>query len=91
MKPLLANLAIALGVVVATYGLIGTPAIQGLLPLEWVIPGSDQATHHYRWVNSGAQAAEHSAAYLPYVLLITGLALFVFGIASRRKLRGTAA
>jgi len=92
MKRLLANLAIALGIVVATYGLIGTPVIQRLLPLEWVISGSDHATHsYYRWVKGGARAAEHSAAYLPYVLLATGLALFVFGIASRRKLRGTVA
>jgi hypothetical protein len=94
MKRLLANLAIALGLVLATYGFIGTPVIQDLLPLEWVIPGSHQAQttpHYYRWVKDDAHAAAQSAAYLPYVLLATGLALVVFGIASRRKLRGTVA
>lgn len=90
MKRPLANFAIVLGVVLATYGLIGTPVIQGLLPLEWVIPGSDHSTlSYYRWVKSGAPAATHSAAYLPYVFLATGLLLLIFGIASRRNIPGS--
>jgi len=89
MKRLLANLAIALGIAAATFGLIGTPVIQDLLPLEWVIPGGDHATHsYYRWVKSGTPAAAHSAAYLPYVILATGLGLLALGIVCRRKFRG---
>jgi hypothetical protein len=88
MRKLLANLAIALGVIVATFGLIGTPVIQDLLPVDFMLSAGDKTTQQYlRAVPATAQ----STGYLPYVLLVTGVVLFIVGVLSRRRLRGVAA
>ena len=88
MKNLLANLAVALGAVLAAWGLMGTPAVQDLLPVSWMFPAEDRGLHqHFRAVPTVSQVHH----YFPYALLLTGLAVLVAAIVIRRGLRNTKA
>jgi hypothetical protein len=89
MKKLFANLAIAFGLVVTALGLVGTPVLQDLLPVEFMLFfAGDQSTHRYFRV---VEAPGDGASFLRYALLFAGLLLFVTGVAFRRKLRRNAA
>jgi hypothetical protein len=86
MKKLLANLTIALGAVVAAYGLVGTPAVQDLLPVDFMLPADGQASHqHFRAVFTLSQGHH----YLAYALTFSGLVVFAIALVIRRRLRDT--
>lgn len=88
MKKLFAYLMIITGMGIAVAGLAGTPLVQDLLPVDLMLPADGQANHYYlRVVPAGPQAPD----YLPYVLLLLGLAALIVGLILRRKLHGTAA
>ena len=88
MKKFFANLTIVLGAVVALTGLIGTPLFQDQLPISFMLPSDGQASHQYfRMVPAESQGPD----YLPYALLLLGVAMLIAGIIWRRKFRGTAA
>jgi hypothetical protein len=88
MKKFLAYLMIVIGMAIAATGLTGTPLVQDFLPVHLMLPADGQANHYYlRVVPAGPQAPD----YLPYVLLLLGLATLTVGLILRRKLRGTAA
>lgn len=87
-KKLLANLMIAFGALVAIAGLIGTPSLQDLLPMSFMLPGGGQGSHQFLRIVS---AESRGPDYLPYALLLSGAAVLIAGITLRRKLRATAA
>ena len=88
MNKTIAYLLIIIGVVIAAAGLTGTPLVKDLLPVDLMLPANGQANHSYlRVVPAEPQALD----YLPYVLLLLGLATLIVGLILRRKLRGTAA
>jgi len=87
MKKLLANLAIALGAVVAACGLIGIPVVRDLLPLDLVRSADGHASHqHFRAVLTVPQGHH----YLAYALLFSGLVVLAIAVVIRRRLRGAA-
>jgi hypothetical protein len=87
MKKLLANVALVLGIALAAHGLLSVPFIQYLLPADLVAPLDSQSSRYWRAVPAEPQGD----FYPPYVVLAAGLALFMAGVVSRRRLDGTAA
>jgi len=88
MNKLLANLAVVLGAVLAAWGLMGTPAVQYLLPVSWMFPAEDRGLHqHFR----AAPTVSQVHPYFPYALLLTGLVVLVTAIVIHRGLRNTKA
>lgn len=85
MRKVLANSTIVLGVSVLTYALTW---VLGLLPVDFMLPTDGQAASRY-W--RAVPAASQDAAFLPYVLVIAGLAFLIAGVALRRGRRNTAA
>ena len=87
MKIFLANLAIALGALVVAWGLICVPAIQDLIPVDFVDAAENQALYrHFRAVPTVWQGHH----FLPYAMLFAGLVILVIAVVIRRRLRGTA-
>jgi len=88
MKKLLANVVTAIGCVTALAGLLGTPLVFDLLPASWSVRGQSGPGHLYlRWVPADPQPAAH----VPYLLSSVGVAILIFGVVWRRRLRGSAA
>ncbi|QNP40178.1 hypothetical protein [Lysobacter solisilvae (ex Woo and Kim 2020)] len=88
MKKVIANLITVLGSLVALTGLIDTPLLRDQLPISFMLPNNGQASHQFFRM---APAESQGPDYLPYLLLILGVAMFIAGTILRRKLRGTAA
>jgi hypothetical protein len=87
MKKLLANLVLVLGIALAAHGLLSMFFIQDLLPADLVAPLDSQSYRYRR-----AVPAEPQDDFYPlYVVLAAGLALFMAGVVSRRRLDGTVA
>jgi hypothetical protein len=88
MKKLLVNLAIALSAVAVACGLVGTPVVQDLLPVDFMLPADGHASHqHFRALLTVSQ----SHHYLAYALIFSGLVALAIAVVIRRRLRGTAA
>jgi hypothetical protein len=88
MKKFFAYLMMVIGIVIAIAGLAGTPLIQDFLPINLMLPAGYQDSHHYLRI---VPAEPQAIAYLPYLLLLLGLAALITGLILRRKLRGIAA
>lgn len=85
MNKVVANLVIALGVLVALVGLAGTPLILYQLPISLMLPSDGRASHpFFRAVPIELPWPD----YLPYLFLLLGGVMLIAGILSRRKSRG---
>jgi len=84
MKKIVANSVVFLGVIVTVLGIIGLPLVRDFLPAHIALPTGDQASHHYiRLVPVESQGPD----FLPYVMLLAGIALLSAGVVYRRRLR----
>ena len=79
---------VVIGALAVLSGLVGTPLIQDQLPLSFMLHSDGQASHQFFRV---VPAESQGPGYLPYALLVSGVAMIVAGIVFRRKPHGTAA
>jgi hypothetical protein len=70
---------IVLGVLVALAGLSGTPLVQDLMPVTFLV---DSNTHSYLRV---VPATAQPSPYIPLVLIVVGAIIILLGTLIRRR------
>ena len=79
MKRFKSNIIIGLGVLIITIGVIGTPVIQDLMPLEGQFSSN---THVYYRV---VKAPPEPPPYIPIAIISIGVLISIAGVFVRRR------
>jgi len=79
MKKIAGNIIVVLGVLFAIAGLIGTPLVQDLMPINILF---DSNTHSYLRV---VPATAQPSPYIPLVLIVVGVIIIAVGTLIRRR------